>query len=606
MPQDTTATYAATLRSLHEAAGSPSGAVIKSQAAAQKPPLKVIESSWSDWISGKNVPSSPAVARFVIAYLSGRAKKVTPSYIGPPESWWEEMRQRALRERRIGAGRGGRPRKAGPRFSAAADRRRVGVIPGVADCYQDRTFSELVDSKVANARCWIFTGTGGVGKTQLAASYARSAWEEGVQVLVWAAASSRRAILHAYGQAAGQLGLSDQGDVAEAAEAFLVWADQTETRWLVVLDDIQDPSDVRSLWPPDSEYGQVIATTRRRDAALQRQGRQVIQVDQFSDSESLAFLRGKLGPLAADVDQATALADDLGHLPIALAQAAAFMLDRKMPCAQYRQLLNERLLEEAVPESDGLPDDHQLIVAAIWNISIDQADEARPVKVARSLLNFLSLLDSNGIPALIVDSVPTRQGVAMCMLGQDERQEAYSTAEALTSDQIIEALWLLHRFHLINYDPDATPREVLVHPLIQRAARESSACGASTRKLLGSAAAKSIIAKWPHEEKSELSQVLRTSTAALWKHAGVAAWDEEGGVKAWREDDVADFIKDISRQLGVTVRRKGDFVSERLGDGCGSFTIWNGGGFYNEAFRCGETNSRGVTFYCSAKCFYSM
>ncbi|MFF2381835.1 NB-ARC domain-containing protein [Streptomyces sp. NPDC058108] len=578
--------------------------MIKSQAAVQKPPLKIIESSWSDWINGKNVPSSPAIARFVIAYLSGRAKKISPSYVGPPEGWWEEMRQRALKERRIGDGRGGRPRKEGLRFSMVADRHRIGILPGVADCFQNRTFRELVDTKVTNARCWIFTGTGGVGKSQLAASYARSAWEEGLHVLVWAAASSRRAILHAYGQAAGQLGISDQRNVEEAAEAFLIWADQTEMSWLVVLDDIQDPSDVRSLWPPHSKYGRVIATTRRRDAALYRQGRQVIQVNQFSNSESLAFLQEKLGPLVADVEQATALADDLGHLPLALAQAAAFMLDRRMPCVQYRLLLNERLLEDAVPESDGLPDDHQLIVTAIWNISIDQADGARPVKMARPLLNFLSVLDPNGIPAAIIDSAPTRRSIATCILGRGERREIDATPEAVTSNQIIEALWLLHRFHLINYEPDATPREVLVHPLIQRAARES--LDPSTRKSLGSAAAKSIIANWPNEEKSELSQVLQASTAALWEHAGVAAWDEEGGVKAWREDQVGDFIKGISRQLGVTVRRGGDFVSKRLGSGCGSFVVWNGGGYYNEAFKCGETNSNGITFYCSAKCFYSV
>jgi hypothetical protein len=36
----------------------------------------------------------------------------------------------------------------------------------------------------------VLAGMGGVGKTQLAAAHARCAWQQGVGVLVWAAASS--------------------------------------------------------------------------------------------------------------------------------------------------------------------------------------------------------------------------------------------------------------------------------------------------------------------------------------------------------------------------------------------------------------------------------
>ena len=50
--------------------------------------------------------------------------------------------------------------------------------------------------------CQVLAGTGGVGKTQLAAGYARAAWQAGsVDLLAWITAASRDAVAAAYAQA---------------------------------------------------------------------------------------------------------------------------------------------------------------------------------------------------------------------------------------------------------------------------------------------------------------------------------------------------------------------------------------------------------------------
>ncbi|KOG57199.1 hypothetical protein ADK38_43045, partial [Streptomyces varsoviensis] len=53
----------------------------------------------------------------------------------------------------------------------------VGVIPGRADCFQHRLAVDDLDAAVADGGtavlCQVLSGTGGVGKTQLAAHYAR-------------------------------------------------------------------------------------------------------------------------------------------------------------------------------------------------------------------------------------------------------------------------------------------------------------------------------------------------------------------------------------------------------------------------------------------------
>lgn len=59
-----------------------------------------------------------------------------------------------------------------------------------------------VDGGGTAVLCQVLTGTGGVGKTQLAADHARATWESGgVDVLVWITASTRPAIVAGYAQA---------------------------------------------------------------------------------------------------------------------------------------------------------------------------------------------------------------------------------------------------------------------------------------------------------------------------------------------------------------------------------------------------------------------
>ncbi|MFE9429103.1 hypothetical protein ACFYNO_39855 [Kitasatospora sp. NPDC006697] len=114
----------------------------------------------------------------------------------------------------------------------------------------------------------------GVGKSQLAAAYARTLYEHGeVDVLVWVTATTRPAVIDAYARAAaGVLGAAAPQDPQDAAEALLAWlepaAGRAVCRWLVVLDDVADPDDLNGLWPPASPTGRTLVPTRRRDPAL--------------------------------------------------------------------------------------------------------------------------------------------------------------------------------------------------------------------------------------------------------------------------------------------------------------------------------------------------
>ncbi|MEU4835243.1 tetratricopeptide repeat protein [Streptosporangium sp. NPDC023615] len=527
---DATSRYAAALRALHAAAGAPDGAMIQRQAAAQLPPLKVAPASWSDWRNGRNVPSNRKVADWLIVFLCGRARQKSPEYVAPPAVWWEKLRQQARAERRQGRGRGGRPPTAHPSAPTSQKgesepvRRQVGVVPRAADCFQTRQIADRLTEAAAGGGTvvvsQVLAGMGGIGKTQLAAAYARRIWEQReVEVLVWVSATSRSQILAAYAQAATELGLpTDPGDVEQAARRFLTWAQTTSTAWLVVLDDVQDPADVRELWPSGAA-GRVVVTTRRREAALAGRDRRVVEVEVFTKAEARAYLSAKLAVYdRTDSDaEIDALAADLGYLPLALAQAAAYLIDAHLNCARYRERLADRRhrLAKVVPEEGGLPDDHPAIVAAAWSLSIDRADRARPAGLARPLLQVAAVLDPHGIPQAALTSTPV-----LTYLATERRPQ---TTEEVSAADAYDGLRVLHRFSLIDHDPAASFQEVRVHQLIQRATRETLSGAESTA--VAHVAADALLEVWPDVERDQAGPVLRANTATLHTLTGTALWE---------------------------------------------------------------------------------
>jgi transcriptional regulator with XRE-family HTH domain len=479
----------------------------------------------------------------------------------------------------------------------ASGRVRVGVVPRRADSFQERELAVPLEQAITAGSTLVLSqvlvGMAGVGKTQLAASYARSEWARGIEVLIWVTAVSARSIISAYADSAVQLGLRERDEPEEAAQAFLAWAETTRRSWLVILDDVQDPAVLRGLWPPESPTGRAIVTTRRRDAVLTRSGRQLLDVGEFTPAEAHAFLERKLGAQASDVRQVDALAQDLGYLPLALAQAAAFMLDQRIDCDSYRRLLSDRFLQQALPEASGLPDDHQRVVAGVWQLAIDQADRARPAHLARPLLQLASVLDPTGIPIEALTSEPARKYLAtflpspsILISGPDD-----SSVIAVEVEDVIEALRVLHRFSLVHHDPTSAFGETRVHPLIQRVTREAIAADLETLVALANTAADSLSEAWTDTHDSRFEQLLQSNTFALENAAGPAllhegrippilfraiqSLGEHGQIRAAVSESTRLFANS-SEQLGpdhpdtLTIRRNLAFWRGEAGDAAGA------------------------------------
>ena len=120
-----------------------------------------------------------------------------------------------------------------------------------------------------------------------------------------------------------------------------------------------------------------------------------LQIGPFTDAESASFLveRTRL----QDPVTARQLAADLGNLPLACAQAAAFIEQSGVDLREYRELFqrsSRQLLER------GAPDGYGGTVGTTWQIGFNRVAADAPQ--AAYLLEVLAFLSPDGVPTRLV------------------------------------------------------------------------------------------------------------------------------------------------------------------------------------------------------------
>ncbi|MFD7771648.1 tetratricopeptide repeat protein, partial [Streptomyces sp. NPDC059787] len=433
----------------------------------------------------------------------------------------------------------------------------VGVVPPRAQSFQHRVEADRLRTVVQRGGvavlCQVLTGMGGVGKTQLAADYAYTAWRDGaVDVLVWVSAATRSAVVTAYAQAGVELCRADPHAPDRAAASFLAWLapkpSGARCRWLLVLDDVADPADLRGLWPPDSPWGRTLVTTRRRDSALTGTGRRLVEVGLFTPAEAVAYLTETLAvhDRTEPDDQLAALAADLGHLPLALSQAAAYLTDAHITIMEYRALLSDRATALAEAAPDVLPDDQHHTTAAALTLSLDRADSLRPRGLARPMLQLTAFLDPNGIPQTALTSTPAR--VHLNAHRTPTSAEGTPTSAPVSEAEAAAALRALHRLHLIEHTPNTPRQAVRVHQLTQRAVKDTLT--PDQRHALARTAADALVSVWPEIERdTDFAQTLRANTTSLTSHSEDALVQPD--------------VHDVLYRTGVSLSQSGQAVAAR-------------------------------------------
>ncbi|WBB88186.1 tetratricopeptide repeat protein [Micromonospora sp. WMMC264] len=432
----------------------------------------------------------------------------------------------------------------------------IGVLPPLTSGRQPRPADQALAAVGAGETAvvvQILSGMGGIGKTQIAANLAHRMLSEGqLDLLIWITATDPQIIVSSYARAAAVVSGANDADPQEGAARLLSWLTATTRRWLIVFDNLDDPQHLNSLWPPATRTGRTVVTTRRRDAAL-LSGRHVINVDVFTPQEARAYLTRQLGDDPARLEQADRLAAELGHLPLALAQAAAYIVDQGLSCAGYLDRLARRPLSRLHPGV--LPDQQLMPVAHAWTLSIAAADMATSGR-ASLVLRLASVLDPHGIPMAVFTTQASHE-----YYRQDREPD-------VDPDDVNDALRALHRLSLATTGVGDGQSTLRIHAVIQRIIRENI-LGRDLHRI-ATTAADALVELWPDFERDPgLGHYLRANATALISVTGSLLWRDlrgrerthpvlfrtgaslgEAGLVAGAHDYYADLRTNTERLLG--------------------------------------------------------
>ncbi|MGQ0774073.1 MAG: FxSxx-COOH system tetratricopeptide repeat protein [Pseudonocardiales bacterium] len=256
---------------------------------------------------------------------------------------------------------------------------------------RDATLVQLRERLVSGGTAGVqaLHGVGGVGKTQMAIEYAYR--YAGAYDVVWSVSAEETGLIaEQYAALAVELGLTPpQTDTASAIGALRAYL-RGQGRWLLILDSAESPADLRAWLPVGPGH---ILITSRNPGWGELAAR--VAVDVLPRPESVKLIH--LSRPSAGKAEADRLAEELGDLPLALAQAAGFLAETGIPVEQYLELLEtqaETLLDENPPQS------HPLSLTAAIRVSTDRLAEVDPAALA--LVRIGTFLAPEPIPADIL------------------------------------------------------------------------------------------------------------------------------------------------------------------------------------------------------------
>lgn len=204
------------------------------------------------------------------------------------------------------------------------------------------------------------------------------------------------------------------------------WLEKEHKNWLLIIDNADDASLFTSRgelsrsksktgtgqsvleYLPESPHGSILITTRDRAAGVKftrTRADDLVEVNIMTPEEADSLIRSALTSDTSTDVEILQLAGLLGHFPLALAQAAAFMHENMVSASEYIELYNDSdetqmdLLSESF-ETLGRDNEVPNAVTTTFIVSINQIREQDPKAI--DILCLVAFVDQHDIPKSLI------------------------------------------------------------------------------------------------------------------------------------------------------------------------------------------------------------
>jgi tetratricopeptide (TPR) repeat protein len=297
----------------------------------------------------------------------------------------------------------------------------------------------------------VCAGLGGAGKTQLSLQYIHH-FKHPYTLRAWFASENLDQLKQQYIEFAKTLGYREEKPSIKTALPYIKEWFSKNPGWLLVYDNVNSYEEIKEFLPEGR--GSIILTTRQQKWPS---GFKILGIDVMNEEESIGLIQSLIRRRIIETERESVkmLVKTLGCLPLALAQASAYIRQNQITITEYLEFYKSHeqklLADNILPEGTS-----SLPVAVNWNISLDaivrEAKAINQLPLALDLLSACAYLAPERIP----------HNLLLTWL-----KESYPnlTSPELVLPKLIGQLW---QYSMIHREENG---DITVHRLVQAAVR---------------------------------------------------------------------------------------------------------------------------------------
>ena len=325
-------------------------------------------------------------------------------------------------------------------------------------------------------------GLGGCGKTSLAVEFAWKCKNRFPGGVYWINGEGDENINKSVVENLALLNISASTSekVDDTLNRFSAFLSKRKHPWLLVVDNADElddqtcPTGVKKIckgpWQRNgsvTKYGHILLTTRQTvketKTLLKLSTDDCLELQCFSENEGASFLMQRTGAKGKALEQeAINLVNELGALPLALEQAAAYISALPIPCSfktyhdKYRAV-QLSLLEQQSATALSVEAQYRLSVHTTWMMNFEFVRNKSPA--AATMMHIAAFLESEKVPIEVINP------------GLPELEQMELRESARSEIDIAAILKLLSCYSLFSVNQQS--RVFSVHKLVQEVVRES-------------------------------------------------------------------------------------------------------------------------------------